>query len=387
MAAPTDAAPSTSRSVATGLRRPVPLYLTSFLLVGLALGILGPALGELRERSGAGIGGSGIVFVGQSSGYIIGSIVAGQLYDRFLGHRVFAGALVLLSVGFALVPSFSTVSAWFVAFMIVGLGASTSDVGSNTLLVWDLGEKVGRAMNGLHFCFGLGALIAPLLVYAGIDVTMRAAAISCLMLAAWALSVPSPRPPKVARQTQVEPTTGLLALLALFFVLYVGVEIGYVGWIFTYGEEVHFSELAATWLTSLFWICFTFGRFLSSMLADRMRPKLVLVGACSMTLVAAFVLLIGNGRPPFVWVATAMMGLATAPQFPVMFTYLERRIRLTGRATSWFVCAAGIGGLIFPWLIGRWLDTAGAVALPLSMLILGTLVLGAFEVSNRRLGA
>lgn len=384
MAAPTEAARATGAK--PGLQPPVPLYLTSFLLVGLALGILGPALSELRERSGAGIGGSGVVFVGQSSGYIIGAVVAGRLYDRFPGHRVFGGALVLLATGFAVVPSLHSVAAWFVAFVLIGIGASTSDVGSNTLLIWQLGENVGRWMSALHLCFGVGALTAPLFVYAGLSVTMRIAAIGCLALALWAQTIPAPTAPPVARDTQGEPTTRLLALLALFFVLYVGLEIGYVGWIFTYGEEVEFSELAATWLTSCFWIAFTFGRLLSSLLADRLRPNLVLVGSCSLALVAATVLLVGDGRPPFVWTATAMMGLATAPQFPVMLTYLERRIRLSGRATSWFVCAAGIGGLVFPWLVGRWIDYSGAVALPLAMLVIGSSVLAAFGTAKRRLG-
>ena len=160
MAAPTEAARATRRAPRSVPRGPVPLYLTSFLLVGLALGILGPALSELRERSGAGIGGSGVVFVGQSSGYVIGAVIAGRLYDRFTGHRVFAGALVLLAAGFALVPSLDSVAAWFVAFVLVGIGASTSDVGSNTMLIWELREKVGRSMNALHLCFGIGALTA-----------------------------------------------------------------------------------------------------------------------------------------------------------------------------------------------------------------------------------
>src|SRR6266849_10845863 len=39
-----------------------------------------------------------------------------------------------------------------------------SNTGANTLLIWTHGAKVGPYMNGLHFCFGLGACGAPLLV-------------------------------------------------------------------------------------------------------------------------------------------------------------------------------------------------------------------------------
>ncbi len=82
----------------------VRLYLVSFLIVGLSLSVLGPALTELRERSGADIGDIGVLFAGQSAGYIIGSFAGGRLYDRFDGHRVFAASLVLLGIGLALVP-------------------------------------------------------------------------------------------------------------------------------------------------------------------------------------------------------------------------------------------------------------------------------------------
>ena len=80
------------------------------------------------------------------------------------------------------------------------------------------------------------------------------------------------------------------------------------------------------------------------------------------------------------------MGVFAAPQFPVMLTYLERRIHVTGAATSWFIGAAGVGGLLFPWLMGRWFDVGGATALPMSVLLLSVAVFASFLSSNRALG-
>jgi fucose permease len=113
---------------------------------------------------------------------------------------------------------------------------------------------------------------------------------------------------------------------------------------------------------------------------------MLLIASCSLTILAALVLVGGDGRTAPVWVGVALMGVATAPQFPVMLTYLERRIRVTGSATAWFVGGAGVGGLIFPWLIGRWFDARGAATLPWAMLVLGVLTFGSFGLSNRRLG-
>src|SRR4051794_38338200 len=58
----------------------VRLYLVSFLIVGMAMSVLGPALTDLREKSGADIGDIGILFVGQSAGYIIGSFTGGRMF-------------------------------------------------------------------------------------------------------------------------------------------------------------------------------------------------------------------------------------------------------------------------------------------------------------------
>jgi hypothetical protein len=73
------------------------------------------------------------------------------------------------------------------------------------------------------------------------------------------LLVPPPRAPVVKREEQTDTTVGLLALAAMFFVLYVGLEVGFGGWIHTYGEEIDFSPAGATWLTALFWTSFTIG--------------------------------------------------------------------------------------------------------------------------------
>ena len=327
-----------------------------------------------------------MLFVGQAAGYIVGSLATGRLYDRFAGHRVFAVAMLTLAVGMALIPQFDSLAALFSVFVVTGAGASAADVGANLLLMWELGAGVGRAMNLLHLSFGLGALAAPLFVHVGLDLATRSAAVACLLLAWWASSVPSPEAPAAARDGHADTTRPLLALLSTFFALYVGLEVGFAGWIHTYGGEIRFSDLAATWLTTTFWIGFTTGRLWSSTLGQRFRPKALLAASCSLTVVAAAVLVIGDGRTGPVWAGSALMGLAAAPQFPVMLTYLERRIRVTGFATSWFVGAAGLEGLVFPWLIGRWFDVSGAAALAWSMLALSIATFGAFAVSNRVLG-
>ena len=362
----------------------VTLYWFSFIAIGLSLSILGPALSELRDRSGSGIGSIGVLFVGQSAGYIIGSLAGGRLFDRFDGHRVFAAGLAVIAAGLFAIPSLDTVPMLFAAFVVIGAGASAGDVGANAMLLWELGSGGDRAMNVLHLCFGLGALSAPLLVYFGVDVAARLCAVACVVFAVAALRIQAPVARPATDDQHDDPSPALLVLPASFFLFYVGLEVGFAGWVPTYGEELSFSDAAVTWLTATFWIGFTAGRLLASAIAHRYRPRVVLIASCGLTLVAALVLVAGDGRTAPVWIGTALIGLATAPQFPVMLSYLERRIHVTGYATSWFIGAAGLGGLVFPWVIGQWIDGWSEAALPWSMLALGLATVGAFAVTDRR---
>ena len=74
---------------------------------------------------------------------------------------------------------------WLLAavLLILGLGEGALDVGGNTLLVWGYREKVAPYMNALHFFFGVGAFISPIIVAQAIQAT------GDIMLAYWALAV------------------------------------------------------------------------------------------------------------------------------------------------------------------------------------------------------
>jgi FHS family Na+ dependent glucose MFS transporter 1 len=177
---------------------------------------------------------------------------------------------------------------WLLAIVLlfIGAGEGMLDVGGNTLIVWLHGKKVGPFMNGLHFFFGIGAFLSPILVAqmillnGGIAGAYWLFALLVFPVALWVLRLPSPSAPKADHLEKTVPRMNyaLLWTIVVFMVLYVGAEVSYGSWIYTYGLAKGFSEVIAAYLTAVFWGAFTLSRLVSIPVAARVRPRYLLIG-------------------------------------------------------------------------------------------------------------
>jgi fucose permease len=395
------------------MRRPSPrdpfaAYLLTFLAVGLAVSFLGPALTHLQATVHASYGAIAILFSAQALGYLIGSLVAAPGVDRQHGHLVLVGSLLTMAVGVAVVPALSTLPLLVAAFVLIGAGAGSIDVAANTLLVWSRRHAVGPYMNALHLAFGVGALAAPLLVgvalTSGDSLSLPCAATVAVSAgaAAWVLTRRAPRSPH--QQGQQDLTAGgfeiptpdsevtappgrSVAVIAGFFLLYVGLEVGAAGWLFAYAEAKGLGETGfAAVLTTSFWAAFTAGRLLSIGLVRILTPTHLLVGSAALGVVAAATMTVTGGSAGLTLAAVITLGLALAPQYPTMMTIAGRHLHLTGRSTAWFIGASAIGGLVLPWLIGQLFGSLGAGAMPAAVLVAGVVTLAWIGVILRVLG-
>lgn len=372
-----------------------PVYLAGFVVLGASLTVIGPSLTRLQAQAGVGLGAVSILFTAQALGYLVGSILGGQGYDRGFGHHLFAGSLFVAAASLLFIAWAPTLLLLVVGFVVLGWAAGGIDVGGNTLLVWSRGDDLGPWMNALHLCFGLGALACPLLVawslgwLDGLVAATGVIAVVAVGVGGWTLLVAGPRPPSVAAHARGEAApTRLLAAVGVFFVLYVGLEMGFAGWVYTYGETIDLGGAgAAAALTAVFWVSFTAGRAIAIVVARTVAPGVMLGGAAVLTVAAAALLVVAGGAPVPVWIGTALFGLAVSPQFATMIAFAERHMPITGAATSWFIGSAAVGGLVLPWLIGQLFAGVGAQAMPVVELIVGVLVLAWLAVLRRLLGA
>jgi fucose permease len=294
--------------------------------------------------------------------------------------------MAIALAGIALALGFTPVIASFPLLLVImgllGAAQGSLDVGGNTLLVWLHGSRVGAYMNGLHFFFGVGAFIAPLVLAQVSLATGRIQegfwlmAVYMLPVALWLARLPSPAPRQEEHPVASQKTYWKSVVLVMAFLfVYVAIEASYGGWIYTYGILLTGLDApAAAHLTALFWLTFTIGRLAAVPFARRMHPSRILLAALAVCLVSLAVMLFEPHSVGALFIGTGGLGAGLAAIFPTTFSLAERRIPLNGRITAWFMVGASGGGLSLPWLVGQLFDHYGAqVFLPVEAAALGVL--------------
>jgi len=342
-------------------------YWAGFVGLGAAAGVMGPSLPGLAQQTHSPISALGFLFTARSLGYLLGSWQGGKIYDRLPGHPVAAAGLLSIAALLALVPLVPWLWLLTPVMFLLGMADSVLDVGGNTLIVRVHGKQVGPYMTALHFFFGAGAFIAPLLVGWAISRTNGILwgywGLALLMLpsAFWLLRQRSPE----AKMEEPEAAAGhanvwLVVLIALLFFFYVGTEVGFSGWVSTYALATKmFGEVEAAYLASAFWGAFTVARLAAIPITARVRPRYVLLVDLLGALASfGLIVLLPQSRAAL-WIGTVGAGLFMASVFPTNINLASRRLTLTGRLTGIFLAVSSLGSMTLPLAIGPLLERVG----------------------------
>ncbi len=361
------------------------VYYVVFLIIGLSAAIMGPTLPWLADNVAVPLSQISILFSAKSLGGLVGSALGGRLFDRRPAHSVAVGLLLIMAVTLALIPLGRQLWVLAVIVFVAGVGDITLDLGGNTLLMWVHGSRVAPFMNGLHFFFGVGAFLAPILVALAISAgSVQSAywllALIILPVALVLTRLPSPAAPE-RQEVTVESgqvSRRLAYLVSFFFLLYVGAEVSFGGWIYSYAVELNLaSEVGAAYLTSAFWGALTIGRLLAVPVSTRVGPRHILLVGLLGSLACLSTILLLRESASALQIATFGLGLCMAPVFPTMLSFAERRMAITGQVTGWFFVGGSLGGMILPWVSGQLFTRFSPYA---TMALIAGAVLGAFLV-------
>jgi MFS transporter, FHS family, Na+ dependent glucose transporter 1 len=374
-------------------------YGICFIALGLGMSALGPMLPYLANQVDVTFAQISFLFTSSSLGYLLGSAGGGRLFDRFKGHQLMLIALLTMALTISLIP----VSPYFVLLLaimfIFGISQGMIDVGGNVNLLWVFQGRVGPYMNALHFCFGVGAFLSPIILHnvmrwCGGQITWPFWTLALLslpgILGLWSLSSPNNPEKDEIEQNPNSINVRLVVLMVLLFFIYVGVEGGFGGWIFTYATESNIaSETGASYMNSIFWGALTLGRLLSVPLARRIAPSRLLVGNFLLGIFFLGLILLFPFNPMMVWIVSAGLGLALSSVFPTLMALGESRMKISGKVTGYFFFGSSLGGMLIPMVLGQIFEYIGSYQIMLALFVLtiaGLVVLISVIFASNRAG-
>jgi FHS family Na+ dependent glucose MFS transporter 1 len=343
------------------------VYYGAFVSTGLMASVLGPTLPDLAKLTHTTLAEISVLFTAQSIGNMLGAVLVGRLFDRLSAHILMVIALVIMAAMLASVPLLSSLGLMIVVFWVLGLSRSAIDLGGNTLLVWVHGAKLGPYMNGLHFAYGAGAFLAPIIIAQAVDwtgeITLGYWILAVLMLPMvfFLISLPTPKAIEtISEDIPPEVNYQLVFMIAVFFFLHVGAQASFGGWIFTYATDLNLAdEKTARFMTSAYWGAITVGRLLAVPIAARFSSQTILLWDL-LSMLGFTLLLAVAAHPVVLWIGILGAGLSVASLFPTTLAFAERRMKFTGNVTGWFMVGASLGGMTLPWIIGNLFEVAGA---------------------------
>jgi len=331
----------------------------SFFLEGWNDGSTGPLLPRIQRNYKIGFAIVSLLFVTNCVGFLSGALMNVWLNHRFgFGKVVAFGALCQL-IGYVMMAPGGPFGVMCVAFIFAGFGISLQNAQANGY-VGNLKEHSRVKFGFLHASYGLGALVAPLvathfstaphwsfhyLISAGIAVSNAIVLTTVFRLktlddvmaeagqAADEAGVNENLYHQIMRLKEVH-------YLAIFSLIYVGVEVSIGGWIVTFIEQKRGGGASAGYISSGFFGGLMLGRITLMWLNRKIGERWVIVLYSLIVIVLEVTVwvvpsLIENA------VAVAFIGLLMGPIYPILMNHS------TSILPKWLLtgCLGYIGGV------------------------------------------
>ncbi|XP_033761423.1 sodium-dependent glucose transporter 1-like [Pecten maximus] len=136
----------------------------TFFVLGWVVGQFGPALPELQIITGSPLEKASAFLTAGATGYMVGSLLSGILFDRLNKHLLVCSFTVCGFVNFIIIPWCYRYELMIVVQFCRGMFGGGLDAGGNALLVWTW-EGDGRSfMQAIHFAFAIGGIVSPMVI-------------------------------------------------------------------------------------------------------------------------------------------------------------------------------------------------------------------------------
>ncbi|MFY2252500.1 MFS transporter [Priestia megaterium] len=349
-----------------------------YLLGGLVITAVGSVLPQLLTHYHVSytVGGQ-LVLVG-SLGFLIGVPLSSFLLGRFseMNLLTISALMIALSqIGMLLLPPFE----WIIAFNFLnGIGVAALEVVVATLMMEVFIGRRAIVMSYLEVSFGLGALLMPLVASLLISqnswrFSFFITSVLALLMVVVCKMIPFKKETVLTSESDAsdansEPAPVLtknqrwkiLALFSVMIFMYAGVESSmnnFLSSIFITYLDVIPSQ--ATLSISVFWVAMLIGRVATGWIIRIVTYERYLFGSIGGTIVS-LVLFILLKEAVAGYILLGFLGLAMSGIYSITMVYANHTFTGSARiVTSLITGFSGLGGAVFPALIGFTMDASG----------------------------
>lgn len=361
----------------------------SFLGLGMCIAVIGPTFEDLALNVHRNISNISYIFAGRSAGYIGGSLLGGTLLDCLDPYLLLGLSMLLTALGMCVIPLCRNVPLLMALMSCIGISMGVLDTGGNVLVLNTWGEKAGPHMQALHFSFSAGAFLSPIIaqllfgahgnhssVAENMTVGMEQDVQSWShMRTMWAYVViglfvllsalfffvlyccgagSRGREYSVSEKPQVaKHHKAIVFLLFFFYFAYVGAEVAYGSFIFTFAKDfLQMDETQAAGVNTLFWGSFAACRGLAILLATCVSPGALITLSLLCCCGSSLLLCLFPLQRAVLWAGTGLYGASMAVVFPSGLSWVEQYTPVTGRTAAVLVVGAALGEMVLPVLLG-----------------------------------
>lgn len=339
--------------------------MAAFFLSGFCFISSGIIVSILRDRYHFSYGFSGTLVSMASIGNMAALFASGVL-PGFVGEK--ATTLLLCSgyfLGYILMVLTGNPTVLLMAFLFVGI-AKGSAANRCTVLVGNNAADRSRAMSLMNAWFALGALLCPFLI-AFLQkknelLPMAGVSISGLLLwfTFWYARIPglSSSAKKADRKTDYSfLRSSAFWLLAALLFCQNAAEYTVNGWVVTYYKNEHIlNGAAAAYTVTVQWTLSLIARLLLAFGLKTEKPYKIL-SAMGVGLTVMYLALLRAHSAGPALIALGLLSFSIAGVYPLAVASVGE---MTSSASIGLILSfGGIGGIIFPWLVGIIADVFG----------------------------
>ncbi|KAI1286378.1 Major facilitator superfamily domain-containing protein 4B [Halotydeus destructor] len=370
----------------------------AFVCLGLMLSAIGPSMLEIQCAVGLSYNDVIKILPARSSGWVFGSLIVGVLHKHLNPIVSVAFCLAISGIGGILIPWTNSLVTMLAVTFIGHIGCGMMDNTANVLILYMWGQDSQPYMQALHFCFGLGSLIMPLVVspflsggevpIEGLESNVTEIGTECvpenlrihipfamlgscclLMSAVFVyLSINH-------RQTDEHPSrlskaedsvTGLkkdliwtkriaILLAGLFLFTLLGFEVGMGSFITSFAvmSNHHLTKQVGAYMTSLYFFTYTFFRLFAIGFVKKISIYLNITVELSILVIAnIFLVPFGNSVEWCLWVGVALAGMGISTVWAATFSLLESCFPVTSGVASLLSVCACAGEWVYPVIMG-----------------------------------